>query len=473
MPGRFIQEDFADKENFVFIDEKLVEETSEGIKKKFYTLEKYEKNPVIKTDRPWESYLSDFDIGYVLDPFYSSILYDTERNIYVCWYQVHSTTGSYICLAESEDGINWIKPELNRVVYRGSSKNNIVRFIEYPALSIDFGSVVPNYLKEIDAKLVCSNRSRFDDRLYFMGITVGFSKDGIEWNFHFPPLLPYDGDANCLMWDSMEKCYLITTRSYQHYNIYKRLKMKPKRHIAISKSRDLIHWTPMTTVLEPDEEDPEIREFYKMYILPYGHGYIGFLQIFDVDPSLSKGPLEVQLVFSRDLFNWYRVGNRKAFIPRGESGWDAGMTLMTSVPVTTGKRLRFWYGGKEGEHWIASKGGIGTGQIRKDGFISWGTEREGYIITVPFYISKLSIPEIFLNIKALQQGYVQVEILKDNKPIPGYEKENCIPVSGDHILTPVKFQNPIRIDGNVRLKFWLRNAEIFSFKGNFTISSEK
>lgn len=467
MNNRFIHQNFVDWSNFVFVDEKLVEETT-GVKKIFYQLEKYEKNPVIKTEKIWESYLSDFDFGYIHDPFYSSMVYDNERKKYLCFYQVHGRFGSYLCLAESGDGINWIKPELNQVWFNGSSDNNILRFPKYPALSIDFGCVVPNYLKNIDAEIVCSNFSTFDDKLYFQGITVAFSKDGINWDFHFPPVLPYDGDAHCFMWDPVEEIYLITTRSYQQYNVYKRFGMKRKRHIAISKSKDLIHWTPMTTILEPDEKDPENREFYKMYILPYGHGYIGFLQIFDVDPSLSKGPCEVQLVFSRDLLNWDRVGDRKPFIPRGEKDqWDSGMTLMTISPVIEGDFLRFWYGGKKGEHWIGSIGGIGTGIIRKDGFISYKTEEEGYILTCPLHIS--GIPEIFLNLKA-PKGEVRVEILENDKVLPGCEKENCISISGDHILAPVRFKKPLlRFGGVVRLKFYLKNAEIFSFKGNFKL----
>ncbi|MCM8785039.1 MAG: hypothetical protein NC827_01310 [Candidatus Omnitrophica bacterium] len=467
MEGKFIQQDFADIHNFVFVDEKLIEQ-ADGVRKNFYQIEKYEKNPIIKTDRLWESYLPEFDCGYVYDPFYSSIVYNIEKEKYICYYQVFGRFGSYLCLAESSDGINWIKPELNQVFFNGSFENNIIKFLKYPALSIDFGCVVPNYSNEIDAEIVCSNFSKFDDKIYFQGITVAFSKDGINWNFHFPPVLPYDGDAHCLMWDPVEKCYLITTRSYQQYNVYSRLGMKRKRHIAISKSRDLIHWTPMVTILEPDEKDPENREFYKMFILPYGHGYIGFLQIFDVDPSLSRGPLEVQLTFSRDLIHWDRVGDRKPFIPRGEKDqWDSGMTLMTICPVAEGKELRFWYGGKEGEHWVASKGGIGTGKIGRDRFISWKTDSEGYIITCPLHIS--GIPEIFVNIKA-PDGYVQVEILEDNKVISGCERENCIPVSGNHILAPIRFKNPLlRLSGDVRLKFYLKKAEIFSFKGNLTL----
>ncbi|MCX8083169.1 MAG: hypothetical protein N3D17_07275, partial [bacterium] len=416
-------------------------------------------------------YLSDVDFAFVRAPFYTSILYDTEKNLYICWYQVFGKFDSYLCMAQSYDGINWEKIELNQVWYEGNNKNNILKFPKYPALWIDFGGVIPNYSKDIDAELICSNFSPFDDRLYFQGITTALSKNGIDWDFHFPPVLPYDGDAHCIMWDPVRDCYLITTRSYQQFHIYERLGLKGKRHIAISKSRDLVHWTPMMTVLEPDREDPEMREFYKMYILPYGHGYIGFLQIFDIDPSLAKGPLDVQLVFSRDLMNWDRVGDRKVFVPRGEKGeWDAGMTVITCSPVIEGNELRFWYGGKEGEHWVASRGGMGTGKIRRDGFISWKAEGEGYIKTSPLYIS--DVPEIFVNLKA-PKGYIQVEILQDGKVIAGCERDNCLPLTGDHILAPVRFKKPVRTYGNVELKFYLKDAEVFGFKGNLTLSPDR
>jgi len=469
MGRKFIQHNFMDLSNFILLDELLVEESS-NLTKVFYPLEKYEKNPVIRTEHLWEGYLKDFDTGYVHDPFYSGILYNVEENVYYCWYQVYGRFGSYLCLAKSSDGLHWEKPELNQVFFEGSFKNNIIKFPKYPATSIDFGGVVPDYL-ETGAEIVCSNFSGFDDSLYFQGITIGTSENGLDWNLHFPPVLPYDGDANCIMWDPLEKCYLITTRSYQQFNIYRSTGKKRKRHIAISKSKDLIHWTPMVTILEPDEKDPEIREFYKMYILPYAHGYIGFLQIFDVDVSQSKGPCEVQLVFSRDLIRWQRCGDRKAFVQRGNKDeWDAGMNLISTSPVFENQdTIRFWYGGKKAEHWQASTGGIGTGTLRRDGFLSFRTDKEGYLKTVPLMLN--GIPELFLNLNA-NHGEIRVEIIdaEKNEVIAGCEKENCIPVTGDGTRVPVIFKNfPNRLSRPVKIKFYLKNAELFSFKGNLSL----
>lgn len=463
MNKRYFYPVWSDKSLFVLADEKIIEKKFK-VKKNFHKLKKG-KGPLLKDEYQWEGRIKNK--GTVADPFYNTVLFDREKDKYICWYETHSGISPFtFCYAESKDGFEWEKPLTGNIPFQNILLTNIVRPEKYPALQFDFGGIIPDFINE-ENNLICSFYSKFMDEVYPSGITFSTSNDGINWNMHFPPVLPLDGDAHNIMWEPKQKFYILTTRSYQHSHIYGRLKKKRKRHIALGKSKDLIHWTPLITVLEADEKDPENMELYRMYILPYGHGYIGFIETFNVHPSLSYGPCEVQLSFSRDLINWYRIGDRKVFLERGEKGkWDGGMVMLSfNPPFKEEENLIFWYGGKKGEHWQADEGGIGIGKIRIDGFIGYKSENEGYIITQPLKITWAT--RLYLNYKA-EKGKVEVEIIdsKTGKPLKEFSRKDCIPLTGDSVREPVNFKtygNFIRLNGEIQLKFYLKNAEIFSF----------
>ena len=74
---------------------------------------------VLVADKAWES--SGIN--------YTTVLKDGSK--WKMWYESFDSSASsdfdtYLCYAESIDGISWKKPELNLVKYKGSNKNNIV-----------------------------------------------------------------------------------------------------------------------------------------------------------------------------------------------------------------------------------------------------------------------------------------------------------------------------------------------------------
>ena len=75
--------------------------------------------PLLKADRPWES----FFIGWV-----QVMRVDGKWRL---WYLSATQTykddsDGYLCYAESDDGVTWVKPDLGLVVFDGSRKNNIL-----------------------------------------------------------------------------------------------------------------------------------------------------------------------------------------------------------------------------------------------------------------------------------------------------------------------------------------------------------
>ncbi|MCM8770035.1 MAG: hypothetical protein NC911_10305, partial [Candidatus Omnitrophica bacterium] len=292
---------WAENDLFLMADQKLVEKAEKAT----FSVCQMEKHPepVLIPEQTWEGGNGKHSKPVHQDPVDGSVLFDPEQEKFHCWYRIHSrlATAGNVGYAISRDGLNWEKPVVGLVQFEQSLKNNLVPISVPPIKSQHLSGVLPNYLDSLPAKLIGTVYSSFDDPIYSSGITFIYSQDGLHWQAHFPPVLPLDGDAHCLMWDPNNRCYLCTTRSYQHYHLVRRFQLKGmsqlrnKRHIALARSRDLVHWTPMVTVLEADQEDPENAELYLMYIIPYGNAYTGLVQLFYPDKTMTYGPLEMFL----------------------------------------------------------------------------------------------------------------------------------------------------------------------------------
>jgi hypothetical protein len=184
---------------------------------------------------------------------------------------------------------------------------------------------------------------------------------------------------------------------------------------------------------------------------------------------MTYGPLDIHLAYSRDLKTWRRQGVRQAFLARGEPGsWDQShVSITTNPPHPQGRRMRFWYGGKDTEHWQAGNAAFGSATLRRDGFASWHAgPAGGTVTTVPLQLDWATWPMI--NADAAD-GEVRLEILgADGKPISGCSVDDCLPVRGDHLRAVVEYKvgrgNFVRHTGPVRLKFHLRNARLYAVK---------
>lgn len=490
--NRFQQIDWNDSALFLSLDPTWVD-TAENATLEFCPLEKHPSGPILLPTEDWEGGSGGQASSRHQDPFMTCMVRDLESGKYWMWYHTASRQmgwvtdpdmgksppvrapggGSRCCLAWSDDGIHWEKPDLGLVPHFANPANNMIELPGRPLLSDSLCAIFPTRHPGATTPLAGSVFSQFEDAVYTQGITAMSSADGMRWDIHYPPTMPLDGDAHCVMWDERSASYLLTSRSAQHSRIYQRLNkaghpLPLKRHIALAQSRDLIHWTPLLDVLETDEKDGERAQIYTMYILPYGNLYIGFPQIFYMGKTMSDGPLETQVAISHDLVNWTRVGDRQPFISNdGPGTWDAAHTgLTTSPPFLDGGRLRFWYSGKNTEHWQSGKAGIGTGTIRRDGFACWRSEGEGVVTSVPLEMRWASWPE--LNIDATE-GSVEMEILDEaGNPLPGLAQADGRVLTGDEIRAVCTFAKPrgdfLRHSGRIRLRFHLKNSRLYAFR---------
>ena len=118
----------------LFIDDYLIESLTDT-KQVLNPAQKVDDNPVLRPERPWEGTV--LRVGGALS---RGVFFDREEGIFKMFYDTIDARPRVVdgrveepdwsighsCLAVSEDGINWDRPDLGMVEYDGSTKNNIV-----------------------------------------------------------------------------------------------------------------------------------------------------------------------------------------------------------------------------------------------------------------------------------------------------------------------------------------------------------
>jgi hypothetical protein len=187
---------------------------------------------------------------------------------------------------------------------------------------------------------------------------------------------------------------------------------------------------------------------------------------------------ELQIAFSRDGFHWDRT-NRETFIggyPEKKESWErAYIHSIGGVCNVVGDKLHFYYTAFKGNesnrnpnaHWNGMYANAATGLaiLRRDGFASMEADRnEGFLLTRPL---KFSGNYLFVNVDN-PQGKLYVEICnEDGQPLPGFTKNDCLPISTDSTKQTVTWKNGNSLQAlpvtHMRFKFYLTNSKLFAF----------
>ena len=182
----------------LMVDDYLIEK-KEHVTRTYHPFDKYDGNPVLIADKPWEG-----KISYV----YGTVLPSEQGTGYRMWYQ--SWTGDYINLyATSQDGITWEKPELHIVDYEGSNDNNFfLRRTEEDALP---QVIYTPWEKDSTRryKLLNYDYGRTPPDNLVSGFWGAYSADGIHWtDVAQNPVLKDPGDVGNFVWDTHTEQYI-------------------------------------------------------------------------------------------------------------------------------------------------------------------------------------------------------------------------------------------------------------------------
>ena len=285
--------------------------------------------------------------------------------------------------------------------------------------------------------------------------------------------------------------YLVTSRNFedwsQHQLIFYADDMDQelgRQNIANRFADESIH--------PPPYNDPSVYnvDAYNMGLFRYESVYIGTPALYHAVGAVPNYPNTVgfhlvQLMVSRDLKNWERVGNRKPFIGPsrvGSGAYDLTQLIGPSNALVRGDELWFYYTGIK-YRGFRYEGTFPTGQylplpgqekdtgaiclavLRRDGFVSVDAgDTEGVLLTKPLLWRGSSL---WINADATN-GELLVEVLDENgDPLENWSRSVVVPIAEDGVRQAVNWNSAgelANLKGQlVRLRFHLRDAEFYAF----------
>jgi hypothetical protein len=385
------------------------------------------------------------------------------------------------CVAESTDGVNWSRPDLGLVEFRGSKKNNIV-----PDPDLEFKIVMDPYDKDPNRRykgiaLLWPKKGRFiEQERGKRCFCISYSPDGLHWSDPRPlPQFLETGDTSGLSYDERRKLFLFTTRmrgywmSEEFPSFYSRpvkKGMPDGRWVALSTSPDFENWSPLDNILVRDPKDEDGVDFYCACPFPYGDLYLGLLR----RHHFWHGTMDTELVWSKDCLRWNRSYYRQPFLGWGELGdadWCFG-DIINCKPIRCGDALHFYYEGRNhvhGPHNVrntpyagAMDAVMGLSTLRLDGFCSIESGSfGGHLVTEPLPAAGKTL---LMNARTTGNGSLSIELVdREFKPLAA----KPMVFRGDAVAAPLRFGSKIKLpatpDGTVRLKMTLENAALYSF----------
>ena len=250
-------------------------------------------------------------------------------------------------------------------------------------------------------------------------------------------------------------------------------------------------------------------DVYNLAVFRYEGIYLGLpaihpstaLQLDDLSNNVAYKYL--QLLCSRDLKRWERVADRRPFMdlsPKESDAYDRSAVMPPSWPIVRGDELWFYYSGAKYSGWPPTpldhkywrlkdevapdaefevdpldpdRSAICLAILRRDGFVSLDAgDAGGTVITKPLRVNGENFGNtlrLFVNARLAPEGELRATIL-DVSGLPLSERitlENCAPITGDQFSVEMTWADSGDLDSladrDFRVRFWLRDGELFSF----------
>ena len=464
----------------LFVDDHLVD-TTEGVRRTVHQWQKHPQNPVLRPDKPWEfggSYLNA----------YGSVIYDESEQLFKAWYWTMNAEDSpmptqnikMMCYATSPDGIQWEKPNVGIYEFQDWKDNNIVLASKFEDLNslptlFTFGAIKTPWDPD-PARLYKACFYERPPGAGYIGPDDGAwgatSPDGIHWTKSEKLIMPEVGDTVGFFYDSIHQRYVCFSKRY----------VDGGRTRFQRESEDFVSWTETRQILKSDGEDDQPCDFYNNTGFVWGEMLLGWLQVFYKHDDPYKHHLVLELIYSRDGLNWNRMPSRKPVLDVGPDGsWDrTNQSAATGTPIVVGDQMYMYYGGdvryhgpRKGVELGVTRGQIGLGTLRIDGFVSMDATPSGGVLTTnPLLLTsdraEDATVQLHLNVKS-DNGHCRVELLDEaGNPIAGYGKEDADDLVMDTVQTVATWKGEGDIGELVgkpiRLRFHLTNAQLYSFQ---------
>ncbi len=431
----------------------------------------------IEKDYPWEAGM----LGL------STTAFDGEK--YRMWYRCDDASiigPPYSNLkrsayAESEDGINWVKPFLYKEEFEGSKENNLLSLNpQHPSIDINPDAKENERFKGFKGDLRYPGKPNDKEQALY----AAASPDGINWHLMSEePIFtgpPFDS-KNLFFWDKWTGQYRAYTRGVANNdpNVDPATVKSQAGHeffggvrwIRWSTSPDFKTWTPLEDI---DCGDTPFEHLYMNECWPYDRApgtYLMFPSRYVAhrtpDPSWDDRPgvNDIAFMSSRDGVRFDR-SFMEAFIRPGldKRNWhDRGIFFDYGIYQTSPTELTMYVT----ERFKTPDVNIRRHTLRTDGFVSVRTGYAGGELTThPFTFDGT---ELELNYSTSAVGTVRAEV-QDEKgnALPGYGLDDCPEMFADEIEGVVRWEGGPSVGElagrPVRLRLSFNDADIYAFR---------
>lgn len=449
----------------LFVDEHLIDSLEQA---ELFLHEPRDEGIVFHFNKPWEGLFCG----------YATIIHTDGR--YQLYYRGVPSAGSdgndneVACYAESENGIDWVRPMVNRFDVRGHKENNVILAEAAP--------VTHNFSPFLDTNPECPPEQRYKaiGGTSKTGLIAYVSEDGIQWEKLRDEAIIKDkgwvfDSQNVAFWSEHEQCYVA----------YYRRASERFRAIARVTSKDFVNWEPpvQMTYSNTESETPRYH-LYTNQTHPYfraPHIYLATAARFmpgrkvitpeqaekiGVHPKYFNDTADALLMTSRGGEQYDCTFDQGWLRPGIDLGnWVSRTNYPVLNVVPTGPDEMSLYVNQD---YGQPSSHIRRYSLRLDGFASLRARKNvGTATTKPLTFSG---EQLTINFATSAAGSVRVEILDEaGNPIPGYEMKNGEEIIGNSVDRVVTWKSQgsdlSKLAGQpIRLRWHLSDADLFSFQ---------
>jgi hypothetical protein len=455
----------------------------EGATMRLHPFERYSAEPIVVPEHAWEGKTAT-SRGFI--QLGGTVMYDEEAKQFKMWYAAWTGEDfdeSHVCYATSDDGIHWVKPRLGIHEFQGSRQNNIVT-LGNPSVTVfkDTKAVDPAKRWIMWGKQ-CRPGENGQPADY--GVYRFFSPDGIHWTREQKePNLPYHypdqvlggicGDAGMTFW---------LPRLGKNVAIHQTVRRPCPRAVPNEPKEDVLRvfvrfdspdgrrWGEPTVAFEADQADFKFDpyfQFYNVSIHEFGGLYMALMGQYH--PLQKK--IDIGLGLSNDTLAWQRPFRGQAVLPLGPPGaFDCSLMFPASSLVEKDGLWWLYYSGDNSPHGArhlpTRSQQIGLARMPIGRIVSADAGPTEGIYETPL----LRVPGGILRVNCnAKPGELRVEVLDAmGKPLASRSKAECLPVKTDQTDAAVSWERgpaaSIFVEGEtVRLRFHLKNAQLFGFR---------
>lgn len=280
-----------------------------------------------------------------------------------------------LAVAESRDGVTWVKPELGIIEFEGSTANNLVMMGAHGAgILLDSEDPDPTNRYKLVTRLDTPEGN-------YMGYS--YSADGI----HFTDVKPWNGpnpradSHNTPFRDPKTGRFAMTTRTWSNGG----------RVSAISTSSDFENWSETFDVLQGQ---PPQHQIYSMPVFSLHDQLIGLPSIYhEGDRSAEEFDLvDCGLATAHDIDSWLWIAPDQTVIARGngkypDGDFDAGC-IYAATPIEIDGQWWVYYFGGNGRHTGYRETSLGRAAIDMERLAGYASTGADALLTIgPFRLS--------------------------------------------------------------------------------------